>query len=602
MIRGTFLGIEVAKRGLLSAQVGLDTTSHNISNVNTEGYSRQRANQSASFPLNFPGPFVTLRPGQVGTGVEITSITRIRSTFIDAQIYLEGGSRSMASVLSQQYTRIEDIIGEPSDNALGGLMDGFFDAWEDLSNDPESASARTNLRSAASALTDFVGELDFKLDLEISNLNEEIRERVERLRNLAYQVAEINGQVVQLEGGGQSQTLKANDLKDRRDLLVEEMSTLINARVLYNNDGSVSVLIQGHPIVSGDHVNDIAVIPDPDDPLRPQVVFSKSRIPLEINSGELEALIQMRDVEIPTLRRDLGSLITAFTNRVNELHRAGYGLDEVKNRSFFLDTEYRRIASNIVLPAEISLDTTLDELGITSGDFFVQGERIYIAPDEILPGQALTLGELFDRIEDQNLDIRLRIDTTAGFPRVWLSQYNPVHKDDTLTIKTGSSNLLTALGLDSAPIEDLNPDPSYEDALQNFKLNPAIRQDLDVIAAAADDGLGFPGPGDNRNALAIADLKNLQLTVFGTTLGEYYQSSIAALGSAAQNADRSYQSLSLVVEQLESRRQEISGVNLDEEAVSLIRYQKAYEASARAMTTLDEILSLIVNRLGIVGR
>jgi len=602
MIRGTFLGIEVAKKGLFSARAALDATSHNIANANTVGYSRQRANLQASFPLNFPGPFVTLRPGQLGTGAEVDSITRIHSAFIEAQLHQEGGGQAMFSVLSEHFTRIEDIVGEPSEYAIGGLMEDFYNAWEDLSNDPESASARANLVSAGVALTEYVNNVDFKLDLEITNINEELRERVDRLNNLAFQVAGINKQIVQIEGSGGDGSLKANDLKDRRDLLIEEMSTLVNARVLFNNDGSVNVLIQGHPIVLGDHVAEISLQFNPADPQRPKIVFTKSRIPLEINSGEIMGLMHMRDSEIPALRENLGELITVFTNRVNVLHRQGYGLDGIKDRPFFTDTEFQRINAIIPLPAGTSLDTTLDELGVTSGDFYVQGTRIEIDAAEILPGQALTLRQLCERIEQRNLDVRLKIDESGGFPRLVLSQYNPLNDDATLVIKSGSSSFLAVTGLAGAAVQDLAPDPPYTNSLHNLSLHPSILQNLDAVAAAGDDGLGFPGPGDNRTALAIADLKNKRQDVFGTTFNEQYQSVISILGSSAQNADRSRISQTLVVDQLESRKQEISGVNLDEEAVNLIKYQKAFEASARAMTTLDEVLSLIVSRLGISGR
>lgn len=602
MIRGTFLGIEIAKRGIFSASVGLDTTSHNIANANTEGYSRQRAVQKSSFPLAYPGPFITLRPGQIGTGTEITSITRIRSDFIEAQIHRETGGFSMYAEMSEYFLRIEDIVGEPSEHAIGGLMEDFFNAWEDLGNDPESTSARTNLAASATALTNFVNEVDQKLDLELIGINEQLRERIDRLNNLAHQVADLNSQIVQMEGGGQSQTLKANDLKDHRDLLIEEMSNLVNARVLFNNDGSVSVLVQGHPIVGGQNVSEVSLQPDPNDPFRPTIVFSKSRIPLEINSGEINGLLRIRDEEIPTVRNNIGLLISTFTNRVNEMHRRGYGLDGLTNRPFFMDTETRRISGTIPLPPGTTLDTTLEDLGISSGDFFVQGEHIVITDNEVLPGQSLTLGQVFDRIMEVNNDVRLEIDMSGGFPRVILSQFNPVNADSPLSIKQGSSDFLSVLGLATAPVVDIVTDPRYENAMQNFSLHPTIKQDLDSIAATGDDGLGYPGPGDNRTALAIADLKNDQLAVFGTTLGEYYQSTIANLGSAAQNVDRSRISLQLVVDQLNARRQEISGVNLDEEAVNLIKYQKAFEACSRALTALDDILSTIINRMGIVGR
>ncbi|MCH7472203.1 hypothetical protein IIA79_04545 [bacterium] len=232
----------------------------------------------------------------------------------------------------------------------------------------------------------------------------------------------------------------------------------------------------------------------------------------------------------------------------------------------------------------------------------MQGQRIVIEHEEVLPGRAITLGQLLDRIEAPSIDIRATLDTTSGFPRIVISQFNPVSQETPLLINDGTSNFFETAGLITAPVEQLLSGQAYQNSLRNFRINPIILQDLDAIAAAGDDGLGFRGPGDNRTALAIADLKFNNKAIDNTTFGEYYQSTISSLGSAAQTVQRSFFSQSLVVDQLHSRREEISGVNLDEEAVNLIRYQRAFEASARVMTVLDEVLSLIVNRMGISGR
>jgi flagellar hook-associated protein 1 FlgK len=602
MIRGTFFGIEVAKKGLLASQAALDTTSHNIANANTEGYSRQRVNLRASPPIAYPGAFITLRPGQLGTGVEVYSITRIRSDLVEAQIHSGTGDQQMLSVMQDSFTRVQDILGEPSDHGIGALMEGFFSAWEELSNDPESASTRTNLREAAQALTDFTNEADFKLKQEITNLNNEIDDRVLRLNSLATQIADVNQQIIRIEGTGEGNTIKANDLKDQRDALVEEMSGLINARVQFDRNGGITVLIQGHPIVLGQYAEQIGTRFNPADPTKPIIEFTKSRIPLSITSGEIAGLQQMRDEEIPAVRSQLEQLLSAFTNRVNVVHEAGYGLDGNKGRPFFMDNEFRRVEGSIALPPTTTLDTTLDVLGITSGDFFVQGKRVVIADKEVMPGTALTLRQLLDRINAQSVDIRAQLDTSLGFSRIIISQYNPPDNETPLTINDGTSNFFEVVGLKDAPVKDLGTEPPYQNSLYNLKINPAILNNLDAIAAAGDDGLGFPGPGDNRTALAIADLKNDNQALFGTSFDEYYQGAVATLGSAAQNTERSYESQQLVVQQLDAKRQEISGVNLDEEAVNLIRFQRSYEASARALTIIDEVINLIVNRLGISGR
>jgi flagellar hook-associated protein FlgK len=214
----------------------------------------------------------------------------------------------------------------------------------------------------------------------------------------------------------------------------------------------------------------------------------------------------------------------------------------------------------------------------------------------------LTVRDLLARIEKASPDLRATLDTSAGQPRIVISQFNPASGRDDLKLVDGNSNFFETTGLDTARVVNLGPEPPYDNSLANFRLNTSVLNDLNAIAAAGDDGQGFTGPGDNRNALALADLKTSNQSLFGTSFGEYFESGIARLGAASQGAQRARDGQELVLQQLEERRQEISGVNLDEEAVQLIKYQKAFEASARALNVVDETLDLIVNRMGTVGR
>lgn len=602
MLRGSFLGLETSKKGLLAARAALDVTGHNIANANTEGYSRQRVNIKASNALSFPGAFFTMRPGQVGTGATVTSITRIRSIYIESQLHQENGRNTLFQTMSESYLRVEDIYNEPSETGLNSMFDGFFNAWEDLSNDPESNSTRTNLAEAGIAITKFVNEQDRRLTEEISGINNQLQDKVDRLNVVNEQIAVINKQISQIDSGGDNGQLKANDLMDQRDLLIEEVSKLVNARVLHNADGSTSVLVQGHPMVSGSQFQQIRLQTNPADVTRPTIEFKGSRIALDIQTGELAGLLQMRDVEIPTVRLEQEKLITAFTNRVNKLHIGGYGLDGLKGRAFFRDYRTEQYGGSIALPPGTTLDTTLDQLGLTSGDFFIQAQRIAISPADVLAGTSITLGALFERIEGSMQDVRMKIDNSLGFQRIVVEQYNPVDANTPLTIKDGSSNFFEAMGLDKPTHQKYALDPPYRNSMKNFSLNPQILANLSSIAAAADDGTGFPGPGDNRLALKMADLRNDSSAIQDSTFGEYYQGLVASIGATALTAQRSNSTQTLVVEQLIERRYEISGVNLDEEAINIVKYQAAYEANARALNVVDEVLDLIVNRLGTVGR
>jgi flagellar hook-associated protein 1 FlgK len=558
-------------------------------------------NVNAQFPLNFPGAFVTLRPGQIGTGTVVTGIERIRSQFVDAQIYSQNGSQGMFQQLSDIFQNVESVIGEPSDTATNGLISNFFNAWGDLANDPTSAASRTQLTQAANQLTDFVNGVYKGLQDQIANINDQLTSKVSQLNSLAGQLATVNHQIIQAQGDGSDPAAQANDLMDQRDQLINQISSIVNARVSFSQDGSVSLLIQGHPIVQGDVASKVSLNPNPSDPLRPVVEFSASRIPLEITGGELAGLTQMRDIAIPAVQKGLAQVMTALTNRVNEVHLNGYGLDGDTGRAFFSDTETRRFSGS-PLASTTTLDTTLDQLGVTSGDFFVDGQRIVLSDADVKTGTAITLRELFQRIETPNIEVRMNLDTSLGYTRIQVGQWNPVDASSQLTIKSGSSNFLQATGLASAQLETLHTDPAYQNSLYNFSLSPAVKANPDAIAAAGNDGTGFPGPGDNRTALAIAALQNDATTINGSTFQQYYQSAIADLGSQAQAADNALNSSSLALQQLSSKQQSISGVNLDEEATNLIMYQKAFEANSRMITTVDETIDTIINKMGLAGR
>jgi flagellar hook-associated protein 1 FlgK len=600
MIRGTFLGLEIAKKGVLAARGALDTVSHNIANANTEGYTRQRVDLKASFPLTFPGIGVTLKPGTIGTGVEIKSITRIRDEFIESQLLKEGSTLGRYEVVDDGLRRIENIFADPSDYGFNQLLSEFFDAWEDMSNSPESLSARTNLVEVTRSLTGFVNEAARKLDLEVKNINDQLETKITEVNSLAREIASLNEQIIQIETGGGNQN--ANDLKDSRDQLVREMSKMINVRTEDTPDGGVSVYLMGHPIVQDGFFDQLELGMSETETERPMLRFTKSKVAAPLTDGELLGLVNLRDQYIPAFRDEFGTLVTTLANRINMMHLEGFGLDGNSNRPFFNDFGTWKLDGLKPLASGTTLDTTLDELGVVYGDFFLEGVRVEVSPEEVRPGTALTLGELLDRMNSATPDLRFSLDTTLGFPRIVVEKMNPVSADERINIKDGTCNFFELAGLDPDQQQQLLGSAEYGGSLKAFGLSPSILSSLQAIAAAADDGSGqMGGPGDNRTALAIADLKNEKDGFLKATFSEYYQGLISILGADGAVMVSSRQAQQQVLDEVKARRESVSGVSLDEEAVNLIRYQKAFTASARAITTIDDILDVIVNLVGAAG-
>jgi len=600
MIRGTFLGLEISKKGVLSARAALDTVSHNIANANTEGYSRQRVELKASFPLTFPGVGVTLRPGTIGTGVEIKEITRIRDEFIESQLLKEGSTLGRFEIIDEGLRRIENIFADPSESGFNTLLSEFFDAWEDVANQPESLSARTNLVEVTRSLTGFVNEAARKLDLEVKNVNNLLETKITEINSLAGEIAALNEQIIQLESGAGNQN--ANDLKDSRDQLVRQMSKMINVRTEPTLNGGVSVYLMGHPIVQDGFYDQLELAMTETETEQPMLRFIRSKVTAPLTDGELLGLVNLRDQYIPAFREEFGTLVTTLANRINLVHLEGFGLDGNTGRPFFNDLATWRLDGLRPLAAGTTLDTTLDELGIVYGDFFLEGIRVEVSPEEVRPGTALTLGELLGRMNSATPDLRFSLDTTLGFPRIVVEKMNPVSALDRIDIKDGTCNFFELAGLDPEQQQQLRGSAQYGGSLKTFGLSPSIVSSLQAIAAAADDGSGqMGGPGDNRTALLIGDMKNEKDGFLKATFSEYYQGLISILGADGAVMLSSRRAQEQVLDEVKARRESVSGVSLDEEAVNLIRYQKAFTASARAITTMDEVLNVIVNLVGAAG-
>lgn len=484
-MRSTFFGLNIGMKALMAQQRALDVVSHNIANAATEGYTRQDINLAASRP-------VKVEAGYIGTGVDIKGFQRIRDQFIDTQLRTEckelGEWEAKADILA----KIEMIINEPSDSSLRSVMDQYWQAWQVLSeNSPESSAARGVVVQRGVDLVVTFNHIDRLLSELQADINQGVSIRVKEINSIAQQIGDLNNQIVKAEVSG----YKANDLRDKRDLLVEQLSRIVSVDVLEDASGSVTISAGGATLVSSSYIAEMRFTDDGRDPTLAKLEWVNSYTgsvisPVTINGGTLRGYLEMRDRQIVELRNELSTLAARIAEEVNDLHRTGSGLH----------------------------NTTGLEAGL---DFFVR-------PDDTQPFSASNIRVNQELIDDPN--------------KVAASKASPVIK------------------------------------------------------------------GDGSNALAIAQLKD-KLTMNPTALGDYtatfddyYRSMVAQVGINAQEADRMAGNQKLLVDQLLNRRESISGVSLDEEMTNMIKYQHAYTAAARVINTMDEMLELIVNRLGMVGR
>lgn len=248
----TFHGIETAKRSLNTQTAALNTTGHNISNANTAGYSRQVVSMKASESMEAYGLNRSVVRGQMGTGVEFTAIERVRQTFLDDQYRNESSSQGGWDIRYDTLNKLETIMNEPSDTGIRKVMDNFWDAWSDLSQDPQDVTNRKIVKETTLALTDAMNQASKQLDALSSDLTSNVTLKTTEMNSLLQSVADLNGNIYKLEQIGDN----PNDLRDQRDYAIDQLSKLANVQVTQLDNG-YQVTVAGQVAVAGTEVTAI---------------------------------------------------------------------------------------------------------------------------------------------------------------------------------------------------------------------------------------------------------------------------------------------------------------------------------------------------------
>jgi flagellar hook-associated protein 1 FlgK len=322
---GANVGLEIGKRALLAQQLSLNITGHNIANVNTPGFSRQSAIMESNMPMVLPF-------GSLGTGVDVGDIRRIRSLFLDQQFRSESHKLGKWRFLNQTWSQVESIYNEPEDTGLSALLDSFWNSWQDLANNPESESARVAVREQASLLVNSFHHLSTQLRDLRESLDADINTMVLQVNATAAQIADLNQSIVSAELTGNT----ANDLRDRRDYLVDQLSQWVNVGVLEQSDGSYTVLLGGMALVDGSSSLQIATeTQSGGTSVTTRVFFQGTGIEVEHSGGEFEGILEARDTIVVERQAEMDLLATELVAAVNEVHRAGYGLGGDTGIDFF---------------------------------------------------------------------------------------------------------------------------------------------------------------------------------------------------------------------------------------------------------------------------
>jgi flagellar hook-associated protein 1 len=310
---GLIQGLEIARRALLAQQAALNVTANNVANVATPGYTRQTAELE-------PTTSEQTTQGLVGTGVKMAGIQRARDVFLDTQMRIELGESGRWEARSGLLQHLESVLSEPGETGLSSLLDQFWNSWSDLSNQPEDSAARAVVVQRGQALAEGLKSARMQVQTMVESTDTDIQQRVESINSTLQELARLNSQIARAEVGG---GVEAN-LRDQRDLILDQLAKDAGATHLVRKDGTVVVRMGGRTVVDGDSVtplidqtyNDQGVV-------RVRVLFASDQTPPSFLSGSLSGLMEVRDQALPQFLSQLDQLASTLAGSVNRLHEAG---------------------------------------------------------------------------------------------------------------------------------------------------------------------------------------------------------------------------------------------------------------------------------------
>jgi len=636
-MNSTFMGLEIGKRGLQSHQQALHVTGHNISNAENKDYSRQKVVITSADPIYNPSLNRGEQPGQIGQGSTVASIERVRDSFIDDRMVAEKNTMGYWKSKDDFIYQIEAIYNEPSDQSLRSKMDAMWVSWQELSKYPEERSTREVVKEKGVHLAGEVNGVFRQLYDLRENANRQVEHRVEQINMYAADVRDLNERIQKSEALGDS----PNDLKDRRDALIEKLSNVINVSVGRSDKDEVIVYINGENLVQGPIFRPLKVVKNPENGGMYDVVWKTTETPVAVKGGELAGLLEVRDVIMRQNLNDVNALAINLTDLTNEVHRDGFGRRGETNNNFFSHL-------NISDDSEGNFDYNNDGVNDTTAVFKVAGSNkvdssaaigmsgtlTFAKNDqlnsiaEIDYNESDTVNTVIKKINDAKIGVVAYMDHNGSFAvkatvagDVDKKNFMLRHMEDSGQFLVGLTGILKQSGqqgsFDYRRVNDIVKFlPQKEHITITPKFNPAasmavsreIVEDVDKIAASKGSDVGGTGDynstngiGDGTNALAIASLRNKAAMVDSkTTFSEFYTALIARIGTQGEETKDRIVNQTTLLKNLENMRQSVSGINLDEEMANMVAFQHGYNASARVISTMDKMLETII-RLGAGG-
>jgi len=625
-----------ALTGIRAAQAALTTSSNNVANAATEGYSRQRVNLTEN-PSTLGRGGVTF-----GNGVKVAGVERVYDNFLANSLQEVTMSEGRAQVMFNMSQRLDGLLGNP-DLAIGDSVQRFFDQAEILNRDTTSPVARRQLITEGETIVERFRQLDTQLNTMTNEVDLRLRDSTATANRLAADIAQINSRITS------SGSDAPNDLLDQRELLLKQLGKEINYTVVRPDDGTVNVLVgSGQPLVLADQSFKLSLQQNEFDSSRLELAFDDGStlqsITDKVGGGQLAGLLDFRDDALGRARNDLGMLALGITEAFNEQHRQGMDLNGDLGGDFFASISPSVSASannsgtgsvnaTIADAAAVQPREYLLRYDGAAWQFFDAGTGATVSPSgsgtgadpfvidglEISVGAGAAAGDKFvvQPVKYATGEFVMAINDPAK-----IAAAGPVSATRSLANLSNSTIAPPAIN----DVSDANLLQTVEivfDDATTFRIFDTGGTDLSGPIAYADGSdisyngwttqiIGTPetgdtftlattggNSGDNRNAVAMAQVASEGYFSGGQlSLANISANLVANVGSVAARSSQELSVQSALREQVELEIESVSGVNLDEEAVNLLKYQEAYMAASRVISVANQLFQNLLNELG----
>jgi flagellar hook-associated protein 1 FlgK len=488
----TFGGLNIMTQGMAAQQLSQNTTGHNVANASTAGYSRQTVNLITTTPQQI---YTANGMSMAGTGVTTASITRARDFLVDVQYWQQNATKSYWSSQSDVMSKVENVFNDTTNTGIQNSIEAFQTALGTLANNPGETSTRTAAREAANTLVETLQTSGNELISQANDASTRIDTQITQVNSYSTQIAALNKQIVSQEATGAT----ANDLRDQRDKLVDQLSELTQVNVSEEKNGAYTVIISGGiALVQGEHATDLTVEHGKNVPYgydTTKVTTMNGTVNVSFKNGSIASLMDLRDTTINGYLGDLDAMAQSLLQDFNAQHKAGFDSNGAPGENFF--------------------------------------------------GEAAVDYETYD------------------------------------------------------PTVESPSNPSPTSWLSNLKVNSDFYT-TDGLKMIATGSTATSGTADGTNATALAnwlvdDPSTPSASLGSNSLSGYYSSIVSKVGVQSQQAQNMTTNQTTIFNAVATTRESVSGVSMDEELSNMIKFQQAYGACAKMLTTMDAMLQTLLN-------